>query len=155
MKKILIFGIILLIISVSALSGCLQQTIPSDGDNTQNPGDNQSDDPIMCATDVRPCPDGSYVTRNPALNCEFDQCPTTEVFCTMDAKVCPDGSYVGRNPDNNCEFYACPTTNSVDSNSVDSNIVACTADAMVCSDGSYVGRNPDNNCEFYPCPTND
>lgn len=33
------------------------------------------DEGIACAADVRQCPDGSYVSRNPANNCTFDLCP--------------------------------------------------------------------------------
>jgi len=33
------------------------------------------DDPIVCAADVKQCPDGSYVSRNPANGCAFDACP--------------------------------------------------------------------------------
>ena len=28
-----------------------------------------------CAADVRQCPDGSFVSRNPATSCSFDPCP--------------------------------------------------------------------------------
>ncbi len=28
-----------------------------------------------CAADVKQCPDGSYVSRNPAKDCAFDACP--------------------------------------------------------------------------------
>lgn len=28
-----------------------------------------------CAADVRQCPDGSFVSRNPARGCAFDACP--------------------------------------------------------------------------------
>ncbi len=28
-----------------------------------------------CAADVRQCPDGSFVSRNPAKGCAFDACP--------------------------------------------------------------------------------
>jgi len=28
-----------------------------------------------CAADVKQCPDGSYVSRNPANDCAFDACP--------------------------------------------------------------------------------
>lgn len=33
------------------------------------------DDPIVCAADVRQCPDGSTVSRNPARGCAFAPCP--------------------------------------------------------------------------------
>jgi len=34
-----------------------------------------SDDPIVCAADVKQCPDSTYVSRNPANGCAFDLCP--------------------------------------------------------------------------------
>ncbi len=30
---------------------------------------------VMCAADIKPCPDGSSVIRNPAQACAFDLCP--------------------------------------------------------------------------------
>jgi len=30
---------------------------------------------VVCATDINECSDGSYVSRNPDNNCEFDPCP--------------------------------------------------------------------------------
>jgi hypothetical protein len=33
------------------------------------------DDAIVCPADVEQCPDGSYVSRNPANRCAFDPCP--------------------------------------------------------------------------------
>jgi len=32
-------------------------------------------DPIVCPADVRQCPDGRFVSRNPANGCAFDACP--------------------------------------------------------------------------------
>ena len=32
------------------------------------------DIPLVCPTDVRLCPDGHSVSRNPAAECEFDAC---------------------------------------------------------------------------------
>lgn len=31
--------------------------------------------PEACTLEAKLCPDGSYVARNPALDCEFDACP--------------------------------------------------------------------------------
>ena len=30
---------------------------------------------IVCPADVRLCPDGNFVSRNPASGCAFDPCP--------------------------------------------------------------------------------
>jgi len=32
------------------------------------------DMPLVCPTDVKLCPDGHTVSRNPAAECEFDAC---------------------------------------------------------------------------------
>lgn len=32
-------------------------------------------DTIVCPADVRQCPDGRFVSRNPARGCAFDACP--------------------------------------------------------------------------------
>lgn len=33
------------------------------------------DEGVACAMDVSQCPDGSFVSRNPAMACDFDPCP--------------------------------------------------------------------------------
>jgi hypothetical protein len=33
------------------------------------------DEGIFCTADVKQCPDGSFVSRNPANGCAFDPCP--------------------------------------------------------------------------------
>jgi hypothetical protein len=33
------------------------------------------EDAIVCPADVKLCPDGSYVARDPAKRCEFHPCP--------------------------------------------------------------------------------
>jgi hypothetical protein len=95
--------------------------------------------PMVCGTDVYHCQDGSYVTRDPANNCQFSSCPLPAA-CTQEAKLCSDGSYVSRNSSNNCAFDACPQT------------PACALGAKLCIDGSYVVRNPSKNCAFDACP---
>jgi hypothetical protein len=35
------------------------------------------DEGVACAADVRQCPDGSFVSRNPDASCSFDPCPGT------------------------------------------------------------------------------
>ena len=36
------------------------------------------DNTIFCTQDAKLCPDGSYVSRNATLNCEFDPCPVSD-----------------------------------------------------------------------------
>lgn len=60
-----------------------------------------------CDTDAVQCPDGSFVQRNPALQCNFDPCP--QHACPTDARQCPDGTIVGRDIHNHCHWHDCPT----------------------------------------------
>ena len=39
------------------------------------PPPSMSDDAIVCQADVKQCPDGSYVSRNPDNGCAFAPCP--------------------------------------------------------------------------------
>lgn len=34
-----------------------------------------AEDRMMCTMDAKMCPDGSYVSRNPANGCAFNPCP--------------------------------------------------------------------------------
>jgi len=40
------------------------------------------DDMMVCSTDVDECPDGSFVSRDPADNCNFEPCPSPPVTGT-------------------------------------------------------------------------
>ena len=102
-----------------------------------------------CSKELKICPDGQTVGRNPALNCEFDPCPPAlaKNQCQDDMKQCPDGSFVTRDDANNCQFKPCPTV--ADKQPPD---VYCPQDVRHCPDGSYVGRDPKQNCAFKLCP---
>src|SRR3989344_4034501 len=62
----------------------------------------------QCTEELKECPNGVSVARNPARNCEFDPCQGNVPACPADARVCPDGTAFGRDPNNNCQFPACP-----------------------------------------------
>ncbi len=73
---------IFLILSISMLvlfiAGCGEPV--SDTDDTSVPADNLTpDEPVVCAQDAKECPDGSYVSRDPTNDCEFDACPELEI----------------------------------------------------------------------------
>ena len=68
--------------------------------NTPTPIEN-----IQCPQDVKECPNGKFVGRDPKNNCEFYPCENT--FCPEDARQCPDGSVIGRLPELDCNFPAC------------------------------------------------
>ena len=42
-------------------------------------GELQTKEPIFCTEDLKTCPDGTSVGRNPGNNCEFDPCPKIEL----------------------------------------------------------------------------
>lgn len=43
---------------------------------TSNPTPSQSQQGAICTMDAKVCADGSTVSRNPARNCAFNDCPT-------------------------------------------------------------------------------
>jgi hypothetical protein len=72
-KNIVILIILLIILGALAIflsskvieNNNLNSTLSSDG----------SDEMKVCIADVKQCPDGSFVSRDPDKNCEFRQCP--------------------------------------------------------------------------------
>ena len=44
---------------------------------------------LVCTMDVKMCPDGSYVARNPDMGCEFNACPPLR-DCAA-GNPCPNG----------------------------------------------------------------
>jgi len=77
MKKI----IILLLASSSLLAAC--------DDSKRLPKRDSSG--VVCTDDMRVCPNGDYVARNPANNCEFDPCSSGEISgnCTASDGCAP------------------------------------------------------------------
>ena len=68
--------------------------------------------PQACTRDVKICPDGTEVGRNPYRRCRFKRCPKPKPQgCTKDLKRCPDGTTVGRDPEKKCRFKRCPKNN--------------------------------------------
>jgi len=64
------------LLTVSLLAGC--QVVPSTAANTGIAPSSSA--PVVpeattCIMDVQACPDGSYVSRDPAKNCAFRTCP--------------------------------------------------------------------------------
>lgn len=41
-------------------------------------GNSEQEEAVFCTQDVKECPDGSYVGRDPQNNCEFFSCPEAE-----------------------------------------------------------------------------
>lgn len=127
MKKFMIIAFLMLAVFVAACTP-----------------EQQNNEPKACTEEAKVCPDGSSVSRNSSLNCEFDACPqvkteTEQVMCPQDVKDCADGSFVSRNPSKGCSFDECPE------------IIICKTDTKTCPDGKKVSRDPKNGCEFSAC----
>jgi len=94
-----------------ALIGCQQQINESGLKHPETMGAKG------CNKDLKMCPDGNGVGRNPLNNCEFHSCTLPAVkkgepmMCTQDVKQCADGSFVGRDSKNNCAFKPCKNGN--------------------------------------------
>ncbi|KAL7526370.1 hypothetical protein ACHAXR_001454, partial [Thalassiosira sp. AJA248-18] len=133
-----------------------------------------------CTDDLKICPDGSFVDRDPDNNCKFFPCSTMQPFdasissssgqeapdyynnrCEDDVIRCPDGSFVARDPDNGCDHFPCstsvPLAASISSSSGQEAPAyynnRCEEDIIRCPDGSFVARDPDNGCDHFPCST--
>lgn len=99
----------------------------------------QSDEVFFCLDEVKRCPDGTFVSRNPENKCDFYPCKYVFVGCTEEPKQCPDGTFVYRVPERKCDFSPCNYA------------TYCTRDIRKCPDGTLVYRNPQKNCQFNPC----
>lgn len=99
-----------------------------------------SDEVFFCLDEVKRCPDGSFVGRDPDNECEFFPCEYVFIGCTEESKQCSDGTFVYRTPERGCDFTPCNYA------------LSCTRDVQMCLDGTHVYRNPRMNCEFDICP---
>jgi hypothetical protein len=64
--------------SISSLGPCPATIMPT------NAVDGQNND-VICTMDVLECSDGSFLSRNPELDCDFPECPTTSTATTTAA----------------------------------------------------------------------
>ena len=96
-----------------------------------------------CPLDVKKCPDGTYVKRDPVLKCNFKPC--VRVCCkalTAQCLACSQDVSVHEYCQEHPRTVGCKPR-------------ACTKDAKRCPDGSFVGRDPYNNCRWHECPKKD
>lgn len=108
----------------------------------------------VCTADVKECADGSYVSRNPKNNCEFDPCccdPDSFQYCFIGvAACCPDGNWSC--PNGETKIYMCEGEESTGPFGKPCEKKECSTNLRKqCPDGSTVGQDPDNDCEFFPC----
>lgn len=52
------------------------------------PKSGDSENPKMCAADVKACPDGSFVGRDPMNDCKFKDCDTTACSASKESESC-------------------------------------------------------------------
>ena len=102
-----------------------------------------------CRTDVKKCPDGTVVHRDPLNDCLFPKCPMP---CdrTCGGKmglVCALGFSCIDIATDDCD----PQNGGADCLGCCERVI-CFDDAKICRDGSLVYRDPTNGCKFRPCP---
>jgi len=68
-----------------------------DGDDDD---DDDDDGPYVCPADVKACPDGSFVSRDPKNDCKFKRCPYEP---TPSCEVCKNGRHMA-NPHGEIEI---------------------------------------------------
>lgn len=131
--------------SACSIEECVRKECGALGGNMRNCPDGKSRcslfpcPPIACTMDVKTCPDGSFVSRDPSNGCKFKSCPKIVIDCLPGSRKCQDGSVVYRDPSNNCQFKPCI-------------VIDCSREPRKCPDGSVVYRDPRNKCQFKPCP---
>ena len=98
----------------------------------------------LCPMDVKECADGSFVSRDFDIGCEFLPCPE-EIACAMDVQECDDGSFVSRDPANGCAFKACPKVCTGEDG--ETYMAPCEGmDGMFCIGESYTALDGCNTC---------
>jgi hypothetical protein len=69
MKNTLVISVLALFL-ISSLAFVI-----AENNNSGNQNNSTENNQTVCATDVKQCDDGTYVSRNPADDCEFFECP--------------------------------------------------------------------------------
>ena len=100
---------------------------------------------MACTDDVKECADGSFVSRDADIGCDFLPCPEEQIACAMDVQECDDGSFVSRDPTKNCAFKACPKVCTGDDG--ETYMAPCEGmDGMFCIGESYIALDGCNTC---------
>ena len=118
----------------------ISRLLKKGGNGGGKPFDNDTE-PQVCTADVYTCPDGSYVSRDPSNDCQFEPCPRCEVIKFKGAKY-----YVNQSPSGGgCDADGY----SVISTSPDPTIAAtCYTNGQ---DGCTAEENPDLNDDCSSC----
>ena len=67
-------------------------------ENEANQSTGGDEDPLVCAADVKQCPSGTFVSRDPENDCEFKPCPDEDDSDEEDSSVGGPGKDVPRGP---------------------------------------------------------
>lgn len=103
MKKLLLLSFI---VTTIIFSGC---TVSNNQTDNNIPPINDKGQ-IFCSQEAQECPDGTFVSRDPSNNCEFELCPEVEI-CDA-TKKCSNGKscYQFENEDNPICYIGDPCT---------------------------------------------
>ena len=106
-------------------------SIPIDDESSTQPTQ-------ICPMEMKECPGGEYVGRNPKNRCNFDPCylPSPVTTTTSTAATIPV-------PASTTDPTALSTTETPKS---------CTKSLKECPDGEFVKQDPSNDCRYFPCP---
>ncbi len=99
---------------------------------------------LSCTTEVFTCSDGNTVSRNPALGCAFDLCPTPDVCYSPVQEVCQEvdcNSFF--QPQFNTQLDCNNYLTFIDTTTTTTSTTTTILDDCVC----YIG----NNCAFVTC----
>lgn len=69
------------------LFGCSSVKDATGDAQPEMPNQSSTDEQKFCTQDVKECPDASFVGRDPEKNCEFRECPETEIKTQEPASV--------------------------------------------------------------------
>jgi len=147
------------------------QGIPCDSSQTLPPVQTQTTPSVtnICAADTRECPDGSFVGRDAANNCDFFLCPPIfmpqQTGTSIPVQTTTSGPIRTIIPMDVQTTTSAPMTTTTTTTAPEQTTLApgliipqavsavfCTMDVRQCPDGTFVGRDGSNNCEFYRCP---
>lgn len=82
------------------------ETVPAT--DTAPVDNNTNENEIVCTLDIKICPDGSEVSRDPNSNCEFSQCPGQEVIPVCGNGICEESELQSCNGTCPAGSFHCP-----------------------------------------------
>ncbi|MFP4523884.1 MAG: hypothetical protein ACLFO2_01015 [Candidatus Woesearchaeota archaeon] len=90
--------LIALVVMALMLVSMVPGVIADENETGQDGVDEREEDPLMCAADVKECPDGSFVPRDPENDCEFKPCTGEDDSDEEDSSAGGPGEDVPQRP---------------------------------------------------------